>query len=481
MAETIHEQVRHAYEAIAYVGRPFHETHPNRLLAVAQLHGVKPPGRELVSVLEIGSGDGSNLLPMAASYPRGRFVGVDRSARLNASARAMAEGARIPNVTLLEADVREIPARIGRFDVVVAHGFYSWVPPDVRDAMFRAIALHLAPGGVAYVNYNLLPGGWLRRIGWDAMQFHVRATADPAERVARAREFIALLTETWRAQGGPAAAVAENFAREAERDDGGIFHDDLAPVNEPVYYARFVGHAARHGLAAVADVDPGARSYGGAGAALRERLAARDPVAREQMLDFVHVRQMRQTLLVHRGLGQPGRRDARAVAKLHFAATMAYMRHRMAGSAAADPVGDRLASRFPASVPGGELVDALVASGVAADAAPARVLEAWTTGLADPYVDPIGLATRPSAKPRVAALARWQASRGPLVTNLRHVSVRLADEFARALLPLCDGTRTAAELAAVAGGAVPAAEAAAPQAAVERRLAQFASAALLDA
>jgi hypothetical protein len=67
------------------------------------------------------------------------------------------------------------------------------------------------------------------------------------------------------------------------------------------------------------------------------------------------------------------------------------------------------------------------------------------------------------------------------VTNLRHVSVRLADEFARALLPLCDGTRTAAELAAVAGGAVPAAEAAAPQAAVERRLAQFASAALLDA
>ena len=69
MAETIHEQVRHAYEAIAYVGRPFHETHPNRLLAVAQLHGVKPPGRELVSVLEIGSGTAEHATYFAGAMP----------------------------------------------------------------------------------------------------------------------------------------------------------------------------------------------------------------------------------------------------------------------------------------------------------------------------------------------------------------------------------------------------------------------------
>ena len=352
MAETIHQKVRDAYEAIAYVGRPFHETHPNRLLAVAQLHGVAPPRRETISVLEIGCGDGANLVPMAASYPRGRFVGVDLSERLMASARTLADGARIPNVTLLHADVGALPAEAGAFDVIVAHGFYSWVPPDVRDTMFRTIANRLAPGGVAYVNYNLLPGGWIRRIGWDAMQFHVRATADPAERVARAREFIALLAGTWRAQGGAAAAVAENFAREAERDDGGIYHDDLAPVNEPVYYTAFTAHAARHRLAVAADVDPGTRSHGGASAALRDRLAGRDPVAREQMLDFVHLRQMRQSLLVRAGAGNPGARDARQVADLHFAATMAYMRHRLAGGAEADPVGDLLAARFPASVPG---------------------------------------------------------------------------------------------------------------------------------
>jgi len=481
MAETIHQKVRDAYEAIAYIGRPFHETHPNRLLAVAQLHGVAPPKRETISVLEIGCGDGSNLVPMAASYPRGKFVGVDLSNRLISSARRLADRTRVPNVTLMRVDVGALPARVGAFDVIVAHGFYSWVPPDVRDTMFRTIENHLAPGGVAYVNYNLLPGGWIRRIGWDAMQFHVRATADPGERVRRARDFIALMVEGWRAQGGTAAAVAENFAREAGRDDGGIYHDDLAPVNEPVYYTAFAAHAARHRLAVVADIDPGTRSYGGAGKAFRERLAARDLHSREQMLDFVHLRQMRQSLLVRAGIGGSGARDARQVSALHFAASMPYMRHRLDGGAAADPVGDLLATRFPGSIPGAQLVDALASRGVPAYAAPARILEAWVIGMADPYVDALAVATQPTARPRAGGVARWQASHGPLVTNLRHISVRLADDFARTLLPLCDGTRSASEIAAAARDAVPAAEAAQPQAAVERRLAQFASAALLEA
>jgi len=482
MTGTIQPQVHDAHEANAPVGRPIRETHPNRLLAVAQLHGVAPPNRETISLLEIGCGDGENLVPMAASYPRGRFVGIDLSARRLADARALAGGAGTSNATFLEADVRAIPSQDRRYDVVVAHGFYSRVPPEVRDGMLRTIALHLAPGGVAYVDYDLLPGGWIGRIGRDAMQFHVRATADPAERVARARAFIALLAGAWREQGGAAAAVALRFADEAGRDDGDIRRDDLAQVNEPVYYSAFASHAARHRLAIVADVDPGTRSHGSASAALRDRLAARDPIAREQMLDFVHLRQVRQSLLVHAGSGNPGARDARQVAAgLHFAATMAYMRHRLAGGAAADPVGDLLAGRFPASVPGEEIVDALASHGVAANAAQGRVLDAWARGIADPYVDALAVATRPSARPRAGAVARWQAAHRPLVTNLRHVSVRLADDLARAILPLCDGTRSAADLAAATRGAVPAAEAPQPQAAVERRLAQFASAALLEA
>lgn len=475
---SLHEAIRVAYETVEYVGRAFHETHPNRLLAVARLHGLDAkPSRE-VSMLEIASGDGANLLPIAAAYPQGRFVGVDRSARLHANARAMADGLGIPNVALLEADLRELPAEIGTFDVVMAHGLYSWVPGDVRDALMRAIARHLAPGGVAYLNYNLLPGAWLRRAGFDAMQFHVRRITDPGERVARAREFIALMVECWRTQPGAGAALAANFAREAERDDGGLFHDDLAPQNEAVYLLDFVRHARRHGLEVLGDLDPEARSPGTAGPALRERLAGRDPLAREQMLDFVRVRQMRQSLLVHPDaprLASPG------VAGLHFAASMPYMRLRLEGRAAAEPVGDLLAATFPGSLPAEALVESLRSRGATDAEAAAALRRAWTIGLADPYVEALAIATRPSEHPRASAVARWQAARVPLITNLRHVGVRLGDDLARAVLARCDGTRTASALAAELRASVPAAESGDPAAAVARRLAQLASASLFEA
>jgi len=48
-------------------------------------------------------------------------------------------------------------------------------------------------------------------------------------------------------------------------------------------------------------------------------------------------------------------------------------------------------------------------------------------------------------------------------------------------LPLCDGTRSIDALVAAAAPAVPATEASDVRAAVEKRLAQFASAALLEA
>jgi hypothetical protein len=63
-------------------------------------------------------------------------------------------------------------------------------------------------------------------------------------------------------------------------------------------------------------------------------------------------------------------------------------------------------------------------------------------------------ATRyPGERPRVAAVARWQALRRETVANLRHEAVRLTDPFARALLPLCDGTRNRDDLARALAGA----------------------------
>ena len=479
MAATIHADLRDAYEAIPYVGRPNHYSEPGRLHAIAALHGLEVPSRATLSVLEIGCGDGSNLLPLAAAHPGGRFVGVDLSERLCASAREMAEALSLANVTMLEADLRALPADLGRFDVVIAHGFYSWVPPDVRDAMFDAMLRHLAPHGLAYASYNLLPGAWIRRIGWDAMRFHVRADADPVRRVARSREVIDVLVEAWGAQDGPPAMLAESFAHEAARTDGGFYHDNLALVNDPVYLSAFVQHAARRGLAVIADADPSTLSFGGASADFRERLDAKPPLVRDQMLDFVHARAFRQSLMVPHAAAAGAKLDVARAASLHFSATMALMQQRGRHAATSGALADLLAERFPATVPFDHLARLLPAQERAGAAA--RVFDLCIAGAADLHVAPLAIATRPGARPRASVVARWQATRRQFVANLRHVGVRLADDTARALLPLCDGNRTVPELVAAARAALPAPEAADPRAAVERRLAQFASAALLEA
>src|SRR5262249_26821488 len=53
--------------------------------------------------------------------------------------------------------------------------------------------------------------------------------------------------------------------------------------------------------------------------------------------------------------------------------------------------------------------------------------------------------TAVSERPLASSLARWQASRQPQVTNLRHELVSL-HEFDRQLLPYMDGTRNREEL-----------------------------------
>jgi hypothetical protein len=54
-----------------------------------------------------------------------------------------------------------------------------------------------------------------------------------------------------------------------------------------------------------------------------------------------------------------------------------------------------------------------------------------------------------SDRPCATRLARWQAAHVPLVTSLRHKSVRVTDEI-RQVLPLLDGTRDRKALASAA-------------------------------
>jgi tRNA G46 methylase TrmB len=79
---------------------------PNRLSAIARLHGVAVSAPNEASVLELGCGTGTNLIHIAERYPRSRCVGVDISERHIAEGHKVASGSGVSNVELRCGDIR---------------------------------------------------------------------------------------------------------------------------------------------------------------------------------------------------------------------------------------------------------------------------------------------------------------------------------------------------------------------------------------
>ena len=429
------------YDRVPYPGDPFPQTHPDRLATVATLFGLRPAPPDACRLLELGCGDGGNLVPMAYGLRGSAFCGVDLSARAIERARGLADALGLANARFERADVTALPS-LGEFDYVVAHGVYSWIEPAARDALLAACRSRLAPDGVAYVSYDVLPGGHLREITRQMLRWHLRAVDEPEARIAQARALLAAIVEA-RPEGDEMRLVAE---RALQQGDAALYHDELAPHHEAVLFADFAAHAGRHGLRFLAEADVFEMDASVLPATVD------DPIEREQYLDFFKGRMFRQTLLCHA--------DAELVAggpevvRGMLAATPA---QQVSGGEFRGPLGAtlttdhealkaalvRLGEAWPAALPVAELGD---------DPAVAEMLRrAYAANLVRLHVWAPELATTPSERPVASALARLQAAERTRVTTLRHTSVEVGDELGRRLIALLDGTRDRAALAADLG------------------------------
>lgn len=121
-----------SYDAIPYESIPITETHVDGLAALGRLFGVSTADPRRCRVLELGCAEGGNLLPMAFYLPDSEFVGIDLSARQVADGRRLVAELALGNITLLHRDVMDGADDLGRFDYIIAHGLYSWVPARER-------------------------------------------------------------------------------------------------------------------------------------------------------------------------------------------------------------------------------------------------------------------------------------------------------------------------------------------------------------
>jgi SAM-dependent methyltransferase len=291
-----------SYDEVPYPSRPMAQTHPDRLATLATLFGMSPAPVGRCRVLEIGCADAGNLLAMAEGLPGSAFVGIDPSRRHVGAGRAALAELGLANVELRRLGVEDAGDALGRFDYVVAHGVYSWVPRPAQEALLAACGRLLAPQGVALVSYNALPGWHARGAARDMMRFHTRHAPDPRARAAQARALLDFLADNVPAEQG---SYGQMLRRErqalADKLDGYLLHDELEEVNEPLYFHGFLARAAGHGLQFLAEAEAGPVPAPRLPPAVLAALAGLggDVVAREQYLDFLTNRTFRQTLLCH--------------------------------------------------------------------------------------------------------------------------------------------------------------------------------------
>jgi SAM-dependent methyltransferase len=471
------DRLRADYDVTPYDSNSFPPSAPGQLAAVAYLFGLSTPEVSTARVLEIGCASGGNVLPFAAAHPQADVVGIDLSQVQIDRAQALADGLGLSNIQFLAADISRVdPATLGRFDFIIAHGVYSWVPPEVQDALLAAFRALLAPDGVGYLSYNTYPGWKSKEIVRDVMLLASAADRTPQEKVQSAKDVVDFLEEVAPTEGVIARVLAENRAFSEGFDDSYLLHDELEAYNSPCYFQQMLSRAERHGLAFLAEARPEAMIPANFGPRVAEFLAAKCAgvqVLTEQYLDFVSNRLFRQSLLVHAERAtqinySPGRSRYR---RLHLAAWLPpadeptridtsrqeYLQADGAKLFTNDPgikAGiDTITDRWPWTISRQELVDTVSARLLAGGVTPSANLADNIDNLMATLVLQGGagyrleaLSPEPTHEPLLLPpTARRMAELTATTFNLWHETLILSP-LDRHLFPLLDGTHDRAAL-----------------------------------
>ena len=135
------------YDEVPYHSRCFIQTHPQRLAFIGRLFGMDPAKASNCRVLELGSASGGNLIPLALRYPQSQFLGLDYAEVQVIEGKKQVEALGLKNLEIRQADLGEYDVtKDGKFDYIICHGVYSWVPPHV---LFTQAYINDANLGVA--------------------------------------------------------------------------------------------------------------------------------------------------------------------------------------------------------------------------------------------------------------------------------------------------------------------------------------------
>jgi SAM-dependent methyltransferase len=434
------------YDSVSYPTMIFPHAHPDRMAVMARVHGLEPAPVEVARVLEIGGGDGANVIAMAAAYPEARFFNFDLAASAVARGQALLEDAGLTNVRVEVGDILDAAGNLSEtFDYIIVHGVYAWVPEPVRDAIWRIIDRCLAPAGVAYISYNALPGGHVRKLLRDMMLRHVEGLPDN-ERTAAAREFLTAYA-TPRDDDRPLqTGLRGEAANMLDKPPEVLYHDELGPCFEPQSLTDMARAAERHGMQYLNEAHPGLLADGfvsEAGASTE----VSDIVAGIQRRDDDIIRFFRHSLFVRAGARPERCLDPARILPAYVSARCTRDGQTfkskegefvISNEGLADIL-DRLAAAWPCRFRIADLTDH--------EPYAHALFRLFDFGLTSLHSGPAPFSSSQGDHPKVSPLARAMIRQDyPMIYTLDHRTQSITEDAPRAFMLSLDGRHSLSEL-----------------------------------
>lgn len=456
------------YDELPYLGFPRRHAHPSVIGATARIFGIEAPPVSTARILELGCGDGANILSIAAGLPDASCCGVDSSGIQIDRGQAAAQQAGIDNIRLIQADFVSADYPEENYDYIIAHGVYSWITSEEQDEMLQLIRRRLSSQGVAFISYNCFPGWNFRKLTRDIMLYQTRKLNGQQEKVDMARQVLPVIGEAIpQGIGGYAALVRDEQKLVDGTGDYYIAHEHLEEDNQPCYFHEFAERLDGNELQYLCEAEMSSMFINRYPAPL-VRLQQEPPgtmaarIEAEQLLDYAVLRMFRQSLVVAKGHDGSSSISSSVVEGLWASAfgdfpddpvfsnqsetfTSAKGIGINTSSAVAKAALFVLAKRWPERVAFDDLLEGAMAlvpetgDEEARGAVAELLLAACSTDGVELHADRGMFTGEVPDKPRVSALARYQANQEKTAFTLRHL-IYDVDGFARFLLPKLDGS-----------------------------------------
>lgn len=305
--ESAEQSLAQAYDRTPYAGQPFCLSHPSLLAAYGSLYGMSPSPPGNSRVLEMGCGDGSNIMPMAYEFPESEFIGIDLSPVQIKIGQRHVESLGLMNIRLDARNIMDMGSGDGKFDYIIVHGVYSWVPDRVKEKILDICRNNLADQGIAYISYNVLPGWQFNKSMRDMMLYRSRHISTPKERVNATMELVNAMLEAGADSNRFHDVQLRWFGKNLQSFKDGssyLLHEYMEANNDPFYFHQFVNALGKQGLQYICDADQSDFELGGLPADTEKKIEqlSENAIDIEQYLDFFKNTRFRHSLVCHENI-----------------------------------------------------------------------------------------------------------------------------------------------------------------------------------